>query len=104
MGSRLDRIRDWNALAAECHYQLEAMARKSVVSQRTLRRYFQKKLGTRPKTWLDIVRVKGVAEHISQGDLVKTAAADFHFKQRSHLSKVFKRVTGKPPTQYDKSG
>jgi len=100
MSSRLDRVKDWNAFAIECKYQLDVMATKSGVSERTLRRYIHQKLGSSPKVWVDQARVKGITEEISQGNLVKTAAADFYFKQRSHLSKFFKRVTGKAPTKY----
>jgi AraC-like DNA-binding protein len=102
MTSQLDRIKDWNSLAAECNYRVDAMARKGGVSARTLRRYFHEKFGTSPKAWVDVRRLEGAMDEISNGSLVKTAAADFYFKQRSHLWKVCKRITGKSPTKYVK--
>jgi AraC-like DNA-binding protein len=99
MSWRLNLVKDWQALAVECHYSLDAMAKSCGVSARTLRRHFHVKFGVSPKAWIDQARAKSVAEQVLRGDLVKTAAADHYFKQRSHASKFFKRVTGSTPTQ-----
>jgi AraC family transcriptional regulator, transcriptional activator FtrA len=91
-------VKDWQALAVKCQYSLHALAKCLGVSPRTLRRHFHEQFGVSPKVWIDRVRAQSVAEQVSRGDLVKTAAAEHYFKQRSHLSNFFKRVTGKAPT------
>lgn len=101
MSKHLYRVKDWKALAIECRFQAEAMARKCGVSERTLRRYFRKQFGVNVKVWVDDNRAKIAMEHLLKGDLVKTAAADLNFTQRSQFSKFFKRITGRAPTNFD---
>lgn len=103
VNKRLYRVKDWSAVAIACGFQLEAMAKKYDVSQRTLRRHFQRQFGVRLKVWVDVKRVGIAAEYLSKGSLVKTTAADLNFTQRSQFSKFFKRLTGSAPTNYGES-
>ena len=100
MSRRLNRIKDWNTAAIECGFQLEGMAKRCGVSERTLRRHFQKEFGVNLKVWVDGKRARIAAEHLLKGDLVKTTAADLNFTQRSQFSKFFKRLTGTAPTKF----
>jgi AraC-like DNA-binding protein len=100
MSKRLERIKDWKELAVDCGFQLEVMAKRCGVSERTLRRHFQRQFSINPKTWVDRKRAGIAAEHLRNGDSVKTTAADLQFTQRSQFSKFFKRVSGTAPGHY----
>jgi transcriptional regulator GlxA family with amidase domain len=100
MASRLDRVKDWDTVAIECHFQVHTMALKYHVTDRQLERYFQKRFGITPKEWMDAKRISLATEHILKGDPVKVVAIDLHFKQRSAFSRFFKRHKGTAPTNY----
>jgi AraC-like DNA-binding protein len=103
MSLKKDSDSDWERSAADCKYNLALMAKTQGLSVRTLRRRFRETFGLPPKIWIDRLRAKAVIKHILRGDLVKTAAANNGFKQRSHLSKFLKRLTGKAPSFIQKS-
>jgi AraC-like DNA-binding protein len=97
MSARLHHIKDWNAIAINCHFQLQAMAKKVGVSERTLRRHFQKIFGVNAKAWVDASRAAIAAEYLLNGEPVKMTAAELNFTQSSHFSKFFKRLSGSAP-------
>jgi AraC-like DNA-binding protein len=98
MSSRLERITDWEILAKECTFSAKKMAERCGISTRQLRWYFQEYRGFALKKWLDDLRVEVAAEMLEKGEPVKSIAVDLGFKQRSHFSKFFKRVTGIAPS------
>jgi AraC family transcriptional regulator, transcriptional activator for feuABC-ybbA operon len=100
MSSKLDRVKDWGALANKCHYELCAVAKACSISERQLRRYFRKRYGITPKAWIDAQRVRVAAGHVLEGKAVKAIAIDLYFSQRSQFSKFFKRLKGTSPTNY----
>ena len=100
MSSRLDRRTDWERLAAQCNYRVDAIARHCKVSRRQLHRFFLLHFGKSPKHWLDERRAHAAAEEIARGELVKTAASDLKFKKASSFTRFFKRVEGIPPKNY----
>jgi len=102
MSSRLDRVTDLEQRGARSGYSVQRLAKDLGVSERELRWYFQRKLGTSPKHWLDVLRVRKVLESLRHGVSLKTASALSHFKQPSHCSSFVKRVTGMPPTKQRK--
>ena len=97
MNSRLDRITNWEQLAAESGYRIGEMARNSGVSARQLRRYFQKQNGSRPKRWFDKLRADAAAQQLERGESVKTAALDNGFKHPQSFTRFFSRLKGTPP-------
>lgn len=103
MRSRLDRVTNWDAIAVKGEFQLKGMAKACGVSERQLRRYFQKSFGVNPKVWIDEKRLKLAIQFLSKGDLVKEASAGAKFKQASHFSKFFTRLRGCRPADFDNS-
>jgi len=100
MYSRLDRVKDWDAIAIECNFHVHTVALRFQVAERQLQRYFQKRFGMTPKAWMDARRIDIAIEHLLNGDPVKVIANDLHFKQSSAFSNFFKRHKGTFPTKY----
>jgi AraC-like DNA-binding protein len=100
MSSRLDRITDWKAVVVKCDFQLAKMARACGVSERTLRRYFQKHFRIRPKEWRDARRLEMALLSLVRGEQVKAAASNLKFKHPANFSAFVKRQTGRPPVDY----
>ncbi len=100
MSSRLDRVKDWAAVATGCGYQVHEVARRVGCSERQVERYFRKRFGVSPKGWMDSMRMGIATERILQGEMVKVVASELHFKQRPSFSKFFKRHEGAAPTNY----
>jgi len=98
MSSRLDRITDWEMLGKQCGFSATRMAEQCGISTRQLRWYFQACRGFALKKWLDDLRAEAAVEMLERGEPVKSIAVDLGFKQRSHFSKFFKRVTGIAPS------
>jgi len=99
MSSRLDRVADLEQRAARSGYSVQKLAKDLGVSERELRWYFQRKRGTSPKHWLDLLRARKVLESLRHGASLKAASALSNFKQPSHCSSFLKRVTGMPLTK-----
>lgn len=99
MASRLDRITDWEMIAEQCGFSAAKMAEQCGISTRQLRWYFRECRGFALKKWLDELRAEAAAKMLQNGDSVKSIAVDLGFKQRSHFSKFFKRVTGIAPSE-----
>jgi len=97
MNSRLDRITNWEQLAAESGYRIGQLARNSGVSARQLRRYFQKQTGRRPKQWFDKLRAEAAARQLERGESVKNAAIDHGFKHPQSFTRFFARIKGTRP-------
>jgi transcriptional regulator GlxA family with amidase domain len=100
VNNRLQRIVDWRAVAVECGFQVKSLAKKFEVSDRTVRRHFEKRFGMTAKAWMDRERIVLATERVLKGEAVKVVATELHFKQRSNFSDYFKRHTGEPPTHY----
>ena len=100
MSSRLDRVKDWDAIAIECNFHVHTVALRFQIADRHLQRYFQKRFGMTPKAWMDGRRIEIAIEHLLHGDQVKMIATDLHFKQSSAFSHFFKRLKGTAPTNY----
>jgi len=98
MSSRLDRIREWEELATNSEFSAAKMAETCGISTRQLRWYFRECRGRQLKKWLDDLRAQAAVERLRRGESVKSIAIELGFKQRSHFSKFFKRVTGHAPT------
>ena len=97
MNSRLDRVKDWNAVVRNARFQLRLIAQILKCSERNLRRYIWKRFKKRPKQWLDELRAQSAREDFARGELVKTASNGVHFKYACNFSRFYKRVTGSSP-------
>lgn len=100
MNSRLDRIKDWAALAKVARYSATTMARQCGVSQRQLERFFQTRRQTSPHNWLRELRMKRAAELISGESSLKQAVEELGYKDAAHFSHDFKDYFGITPGQY----
>jgi AraC-like DNA-binding protein len=104
MGSRrLDQVKNWPAVAAECKYQLQIIAAKFSVSDRTLRRYIQRRFGTKAKHWIDGLRAQVAAQKLREGESVKKVASETELTEPG-FSRFFKRVKGVPPKKFPTDG
>ena len=99
MGSRLDRMRDWEQTAARCGYSVEKMARYCKVSRRQLLRFFVEHFKKTPKHWLDEVRAQAAEAELLRGELVKAASTGVQFKHQSNFTRFIKRVKGTTPRE-----
>jgi AraC-like DNA-binding protein len=97
---RLKLVRNWPAVAAECGYQLQEIARKFGVSDRTVRRHIQTRFDAKPKEWLNELRARVAVQQLAKGESVKNVSKACHFAQTSSFTKFFKRMKGEIPTKY----
>jgi transcriptional regulator GlxA family with amidase domain len=84
------------------HVRLEALAKRHATSSRQLERQFEQQLGITPKQFVDVTRFRHAQTLIESargtGSLAQIAL-DAGYYDQSHLTRHFKRFTGKPPTQ-----
>jgi transcriptional regulator GlxA family with amidase domain len=95
MGSRLDRITDWEARARKGKYRVCNLANSVKVSCRQLERYFLRVFQVRPKIWLEDLKMVDARRLWRRGLRVKDIAANTGFKNPTHFSRAFKRRYGK---------
>jgi transcriptional regulator GlxA family with amidase domain len=101
MNSRLVKIEDWDALAAEQRYKVAAMARRGGFSKRALERYFQKNHSMTPKQWCMAQRMKKAKALLSSTrKSVKEIAADLQFQSVSHFCQAFRHAFGISPHSF----
>lgn len=71
------------------------------ISVRYFSNYFKRNFGIAYQEYLDSYRIKLIEKRIAIGGLkLKQIAQEFGFTDVSHLSKVFKKLTGLSPTDY----
>jgi AraC-like DNA-binding protein len=78
------------------------LAEKSYVTERTLRRYFEERVGVNPKLYSKLLRFGKVIGLIEKG-VIKTwrdIPFDFGYFDQSHFIRDFKQFSGKTPTEY----
>jgi AraC-like DNA-binding protein len=99
MASRLDSINDWDSLAAQGRFRVDLLAKTCGVCERQLRRYFQRRFGISPYTWMTAKRMDQAKTLLTKGKLVKEVAAEAGFLQPSNFTRQFKRQFNATPTQ-----
>ena len=100
MSSRLLRVEDWEKLAAEFKFDLDAMVVSGGVSLRQLERFFKLKFGQRPTAWMGELKCRRAAELIGRGYRTDEAARETGFASASHLCHEFKKAYGVPPQSF----
>ncbi len=99
--SRLERVGNWEALAAEARYRASALAKLCQVSPSQLRRYFKETFHSSPQEWLNRLRLEEAARLLLQPELpVKDIAWRCGFADTSHLSHAFHRHFGCSPSDF----
>jgi AraC-like DNA-binding protein len=91
----------------ETHYsrriRLEQLAELSGLSVFYLTRIFRAATGLSPYAYLEQVRVHRAAELLRDGVRISEVACRTGFADQSHLTRLFKRLTGVPPGRYQRS-
>jgi transcriptional regulator GlxA family with amidase domain len=91
MGSRLERINDWEARARVAKYRVANLARNVNVTSRQLERYFLRAFDCHPRDWIKDLRRRDALHLKRRGLLNKEIAERLNFKQASHFSRLFGR-------------
>lgn len=81
---------------------VQELCEKLNTNYKSLNRWFEKKVGTSPKRFIQLTRFKFILEKIDQGgkpdwmELVDT----YNFHDQAHFVKEFKQFAGRTPTAY----
>ena len=100
MSSRLEHIKDWDALAKPAKYRVHVLAVVLEVSPRQLERFFVENRGNCPRKWLREVRMRRAVELICMGRTMKEIATELDYESASHFSFDFKQYFGLAPRHY----
>jgi len=100
MGSRLDRITDWDDRARKAGYRTAVIALEAGVSRRQLNRYFHLRHGVVAHLWIERLRIDAALRLLQQGRLIKEIAFVLGYKNCTHFSRAFRRVQGICPTHF----
>lgn len=82
--------------AAGC-LRIKDLAHEIGLSQSALERRFRKSIGTSPRKFASIVRLRHVIQHRAQGGNLTEIAHRVGYSDQSHFIKDFKRFTGLAP-------
>jgi AraC-like DNA-binding protein len=97
MGNRLERIRDWEALAQAADFKPSNMATLCPISLRQLERHFCLHFGKTPRQWLRELRCRLAQRLILQGYSNKAVVAELKFASEPHFCHEFKKICGVSP-------
>ena len=97
MSERLSRIRDWEALARQAHFQPGLMADLCPVSLRQMQRFFVRRFERTPRQWTRELRCRLAHQLIAQGWSSKAVIEELGFAGGSHLSREFRKFYGAAP-------
>ena len=100
MGSRLDRITDWEGRAQKAGYQTFALAKEIRTSPRQLQRYFVRRFGVSPREWLREMQMIEARQLLASDHQVKDTAQQVGFRNATHFSRAFKRENGINPAAF----
>lgn len=70
------------------------------ISRRHLSRVTKDKLGVTPKSYINIVRFIKAKKMLLEGAILSDIVFECGYYDQSHLTKAFKRYTGKTPNEY----
>jgi AraC family transcriptional regulator of arabinose operon len=95
----LSHIQNWPERAQQVKWSASALAKQCGVSERTLRRHFQKKMGKGPKNWLAEQRQRNARELLRDGSSIKEIATCLGYKQQTNFARQFKNQMGFCPSE-----
>jgi len=93
-------IKNWPELAREAGWSALAMAKKCGVSTRTLQRFFLKKFGKCPQSWIAEQRRDQAMRLLRDGFTVAESAKLLGYKHASNFSRKFPRIKQKLLTKH----
>ena len=94
VNSRLDRVKDWPAVATKAGFKIGRIAKDKKVSVRNLHRFIRGRFGKSPKRWIDELRAAHAAAQLAQGQSAKATTTAVKYAHESSFCRFFKRVTG----------
>lgn len=100
MGSRLDRIHDWEDRVRNAMYRTSTLASHAGVTRQQMERYFRIRWGVAPHLWIERVRIDDALRLLRQGKLIKEIACELGYRNATHFSRAFRRVAGRSPTSF----
>jgi AraC-like DNA-binding protein len=80
--------------------RIEELARRVGLSQSALERRFQRNVGTSPKRFASILRLKNSIHLRSRGHDFTSIAYSAGYSDQSHFTNEFKRITGLAPSAF----
>lgn len=97
------RVRDYLEQHFAARVRLDDLATISGLSVFHLIRVFRAETGLSPYAYLGQVRVHKASAMLREGVPVSTVAAATGFADQSHLTRLFKRLVGVPPGEYQRA-
>lgn len=94
MGSRLDRITDWEDRARKTAYQVSRLARQAETSRQHLNRHFHARIGLSAHQWIDQLRMEDGLLLLRQGRPIKEIAQELGYQHATHFSRAIRRHFG----------
>ncbi len=88
---------------SEGNIRIRELADSLYVSHDAFEKRFRKTVGTTPKQFSSIVRMKAVIQNMHQKQSLTDIAYDAGFFDQAHFNKEFKLFTGQAPTEFFKS-
>src|SRR4030095_3080869 len=86
--------------ATQASVRIEELARKVGLSQSALERRFRRNVGTSPKQFASILRLKNAVRLRAVGHDFTSIAHSAGYSDQSHFTNDFKRVTGLAPSAF----
>jgi transcriptional regulator GlxA family with amidase domain len=99
MGSRLDRVTNWEHRARVYGYRVYDVADSCGVQTRTLERYFFGHFGMSVREWMTRLRQADAAASLRDLKLVKEVATLLRYKRASSLWRSYKKFYHVPPSK-----
>jgi AraC-like DNA-binding protein len=100
MFARLLAVKDWEILAEEEAFNVEAIALRCRVSVRTLERFFHEKFQGSPRGFVSTLRCQKAVPLLLQGFSNKAVADLLGFADETHFCHQFKRVYRVSPQNF----
>jgi AraC-like DNA-binding protein len=94
MGSRLDRITDWESRARRAKYRVARLARGVATTPRQLERYFLEAFARHPKEWMEDLLMQDALRLMRRRLLAKEIALRLGFKHVSSFCRAFRQRHG----------
>ena len=100
MSSNLDRITDWNELAEQAGYRVQALAEILHRTPNGLRGYVRQRWNLSAKTWLAELQMRAARQRLLAGQRPKEIARHLGFEHATHFSRAFRFAHGASPRAF----
>ena|SRR6266487_2040577 len=100
MDSPLDRITDWNGLAEQAGFRVQALAEILHRTPKGLRDYVRLRWNRSTKTWLAGLQMRVARHRLLAGERPKEIAQLVGFQHATHFSRAFRIAHGVSPRAF----